>query len=83
MPDDAATRYELDDAAADFVHIIDRVEHGEEITVCREGLPVAEVVPLDRRVRRRTGRGSLAGRLDMAVDRDDPTTNEVIARDFG
>ena len=31
----------------------------------------------------RTGRGSLAERIDLSGDWDSPKVNEVIARDFG
>ena len=47
----------------------------------RAGTPVAKVVPLNPGPT--TGRGSLAGRLVLAEDWDDPVTNEEIARDFG
>lgn len=82
MSDGVAARYDVHDAAADFARIIERVEHGEEVVICREGLPVARIVPLDTPVRR-TRRGSPAGRLDMAADWNAPTTSEIIARDFG
>ncbi len=62
--------------------IIDRVERGEEIIISRAGTPVAKVIPLNRRVNR-SGRGSLAGRLAMTDDWDNPEVNEEIARDFG
>ena len=58
------------------------MEHGEEIIISRAGTPVAKVVPVRDRARR-TGRGSLAGRLRLAEDWDSPAVNEAIARDFG
>jgi hypothetical protein len=43
---------------------------------------VAKLVPLDQRARR-TGGGSLAGRLHFADDWDSREVNDAIARDFG
>ncbi|MQA24448.1 MAG: prevent-host-death protein [Micromonosporaceae bacterium] len=43
---------------------------------------MAKATPLERRARR-TGRGSLRGRLVLADDWDSNEVNEDIARDFG
>ena len=74
--------YNIHDAETNLAHIIDRVEHGEEIIISRAGIPVAKVVPVEQHTRR-TGRGSLAGRLHLADDWDAPATNDAIAQDFG
>ncbi len=78
----AIPQFNIHDAKTNLSRIIDRVEHGEEIIISRAGTPVAKVVPLRPRTRR-TGRGSLAGRLVLADDWDSPAVNEGIARDFG
>jgi hypothetical protein len=44
--------------------------------------PVAKVIPLHPRIKR-TGRGSLAGKLVTADDWDSAAVNNSIARDFG
>jgi prevent-host-death family protein len=80
--DAARAQYNIHDAKTNLSRIIDRVEHGEEITISRAGTPVAKVVPLTPRARR-TRRGSLAGRLVLSEDWDAPEVNEAIARDFG
>jgi prevent-host-death family protein len=77
-----ADAYNIHEAKTNLSRIIDRVEHGEEIIISRAGTPVAKVVPLNPPAER-TGRGSLAGRLRLADDWDDPAVNDMIARDFG
>jgi prevent-host-death family protein len=82
MSSEAAAQFNIHDAKTNLSRIIDRVEHGEEIIICRAGNPVAKVVPLIRRADR-AGRGSLAGRLAMAEDWDSREVNVAIAQDFG
>ena len=82
MPSEPAAQFNIHDAKTNLSRIIDRVEHGEEIVICRAGTPVAKVVPLTRRVSR-TGRGSLAGKLVVAADWDSDDVNDTISADFG
>jgi prevent-host-death family protein len=82
MPGDAAEQFNIHDAKTNLSKIIDRVEHGEEIIISRAGRPVAKVIPLPGSVRR-TGRGSLRGKLVLAPDWDSAEVNESIAADFG
>ncbi|MFC9690106.1 type II toxin-antitoxin system Phd/YefM family antitoxin [Kribbella sp. NPDC056951] len=77
-----ATQFNIHEAKTQLSRIIDRVEHGETVIISRAGHPVAQVVPLPK-VQRRSGRGSLAGRLTRSVDWDSPETNDEIADDFG
>jgi len=78
----AGDQYNIHDAKTNLSRIIDRVEHGEEIIISRAGTPVAKVIPLNPRAKR-TGRGSLAGQLDLSDGWDAPEVNEMISRDFG
>lgn len=56
----------LREAKAHLSELIDRVEHGETVTLTRHGKPVALVVPVaDRRP------GLLKGRIGMAADFDE------------
>ena len=75
-------QFNIHDAKTQLSRIIARVEAGEEIVISRDGHPVAKVVRLDTAVRR-TGRGSLRGKIAFADDWDAPETNDAIARDFG
>jgi prevent-host-death family protein len=79
---EAAAQFNIHEAKTNLSRIIDRVEHGEEITISRAGTPVAKVIPFTPKIKR-TGRGSLAGRLVAADDWDSPEVNATIARDFG
>ena len=82
MPSEPASRYNIHDAKTNLSRIVERVESGEEIVICRAGRPVAKVVPLHRRAAR-TGRGSLRGSLILEPDWDSADVNTAIARDFG
>jgi prevent-host-death family protein len=81
-PRNGPEQFDIDDVKTDLSRIIGRVEHGEEIVICRAGIPVAKLVPLTRPAARQA-RGSLRGRLVMAPDWDADEVNEAIARDFG
>jgi prevent-host-death family protein len=71
----------IHEAKTHLSKLLDRVEHGEEIVIARNGKPVARLVaetppPLGPR----TGWGSWRGRVDMSrFDEAD----EEIARMFG
>jgi prevent-host-death family protein len=80
--DPARAQFNIHDAKTNLSRIIDRVEHGEEIVISRAGTPVAKVVPLVPGTRR-TGRGSLAGRLRLDDGWDDAEVNDAVAREFG
>ena len=82
MPGDASEQFNIHDAKTNLSRIIERVEHGEEIIISRACRPVAKVIPLPVRVRR-TGRGSLRGKLTLAPDWDSDAVNESIAAEFG
>lgn len=61
--------------------LVERVEAGEEITIARDGRPVARLVPLGRRTRPRE-LGTLRDKIWLAPDWDSPELNEEIARGF-
>lgn len=66
---EAAAQFNIHEAKTNLSRIIERVERGEEIIISRAGQPVAKVIPLTRKLRR-TGRGSLRGRLIIHPDWD-------------
>lgn len=82
MAPDAAEQFNIHEAKTQLSRIIERVEKGEQVVISRAGVPVAKVVPFPRQLRR-TGRGSLAGQIELADDWDAPAVNEQIADDFG
>jgi prevent-host-death family protein len=56
----------LREAKAHLSELIDRVEHGETLTLTRHGKPVARLVPIPER-----RPGLLKGRIGMAADFDE------------
>ena len=82
MSGEATAHFNIHEAKTNLSRIVERVERGEEIVICRAGTPVAKVVPLRRAVAR-LGRGSLAGSLTLADDWDSDAVNDSIAADFG
>lgn len=56
----------LREAKARLSELIDRVEHGETLTLTRHGKPVARIVPIAER-----RPGLLRGRIGMAPDFDE------------
>jgi prevent-host-death family protein len=74
------TRVNVHAAQARLPELLDRVQHGEEIVIAREGKPVASLVALSPQRAKRTGFGSCKGQIDMS--RFDEADNEI-AREFG
>ena len=70
----------IHDAKTHFSKLIDRVVNGEEITIAKAGRPVARLVPLPPRVRRRIP-GTARGAFQLSPDFDDPLPEDLL-RDF-
>lgn len=58
--------------------ILKRVEAGEEVVVARAGKPVAKIVPLEPPRPKPPVFGSLAGKIWIAEDFDDPLPDEIL-----
>ncbi|MFD7894313.1 type II toxin-antitoxin system Phd/YefM family antitoxin [Streptomyces sp. NPDC059568] len=67
---EATRRYNVHEAKTHFSRILEQVATGEEVVISKAGVPVAKVIPLRPEVKR-TGRGSLKGRIRMADDFDE------------
>jgi antitoxin (DNA-binding transcriptional repressor) of toxin-antitoxin stability system len=73
------TRVNVQRLTACLPELLDRIEHGEQIAITRNGKEIATLAPYVARPRR-TGYGSLRGQIDMSrFDEAD----EEIAREFG
>ena len=68
------------DAKTRFSSLLERVEAGEEITIARNGKPVADLVAHRAARPRRGSRGAWSGQVDLSRF-DSP--DEEIAREFG
>lgn len=77
-----AEQYNIHEAKTQLSRIIERVQKGERVVISRAGVPVAEVIPIPVRANRH-GRGSLAGKIQLADDWDSTEVNQQIADDFG
>ena len=64
-------------AKTQFSRLIEEVEGGEEVIIAKAGKPVARLVPIDKRAKRKLG--LLAGRLMVPDDFDAPLPDEVTA----
>jgi len=73
------TRVNVQGVQARLPELLDRVEHGEQIAITRNGKEIATLVPRVAHARR-TGYGSLRGQIDMSRFNE---ADEEIAREFG
>ena len=64
-------------AKTQFSRLIEEVEEGEEVIIAKAGKPVARLVPIDKRAKRKLG--LLTGRLMVPDDFDAPLPDEVLA----
>lgn len=61
---------ELRDPKGELGQLVDRVAHGEEVVITRDGEPVAEIVPIRQKKPREFGSGR--GTFIMSPDFDEP-----------
>lgn len=69
------------EAKTHFSKLLERVSHGEEVTISKSGRPVAKLIPVRPMTDRRTP-GSARGRVTIAADFDEGLP-EDIQRAFG
>ena len=67
------------EAKTHFSKLIDAVIHGNEITIAMAGKPVARLVPIQPKPKRRFG--VLKGKIRIAKDFDAPLPEEIL-KDF-
>ena len=69
----------LAEAKSKLSELVDQVERGEEVVISRYGKAVAKIVPVEPRpkVDRSAFLGSLAGRLHVSADFDEPLPPDV------
>ena len=75
-----AEQVNIHDAKTRFSSLLERVENGEEITIARNGKPVADLVAHQSSPPKRGGRGAWAGQVDLTGF---DSANEEIASEFG
>ena len=60
------------EAKTTLSELLKQVEAGEDVGIARAGKPVVRLVPVERRVGARPGRGAAKGRMWIADNFDDP-----------
>jgi prevent-host-death family protein len=68
-------------AKTQLSRLVDEAASGEDIVIARNGTPVVRLVPVKAR-RRRSGFGSLKGRVRIGNDFDAPLPDDLL-RAFG
>lgn len=72
------TQVNVHEAKTTLSRLLNRVVEGEEIIIAKAGRPVARLVPMERRARRRV-LGQDAGLFEVPDDFDDPLPEDVLA----
>ncbi|MDH5497827.1 MAG: type II toxin-antitoxin system Phd/YefM family antitoxin [Nitrospira sp.] len=66
------------EAKTHFSKLLAAVAKGQRITICKDGMPVAELGPLEAKLPRRRS-GLLKGRVTISDDFDAPLPPDVMA----
>ena len=69
----------IHEAKTHFSKLIERVRHGEEITIAKGGRPVARLIPVEFRQGCRSS-GSARGRVKIRRDFDAPLPKTILRR---
>jgi prevent-host-death family protein len=69
----------IHEAKTHFSKLIERVRHGEEITIAKGGRPVARLIPVEFLQARRSP-GSARGRVKIRRDFDSPLPKTLLRR---
>jgi prevent-host-death family protein len=71
----------IGEAKTNRSRLISSVEAGEEIVIARAGEPVARLVPIKPKKKKRSDRrpGYLKGRIWSAPDFDDPLPDDILS----
>lgn len=83
MPDSAAHHIALTDIGLKSADLIHGVEAGQIIVLTRDGLPVAQVIPIGPQAPKERRFGSARGRIEMAADFDELLDAYGIVRSWG
>lgn len=67
----------MHEAKTHFSKLVDSVLKGNEIVIAMAGRPVARLVPIEKKPKRRSG--ALKGKIKIAKDFDAPLPEEILA----
>lgn len=79
---DVTMEYNVHEAKTHFSRLLQKVAAGEEVTIARDGVPVARLVPVEPVLTPRK-LGRYAGKIWMAEDFDAPLPADILAGFYG
>jgi prevent-host-death family protein len=65
-------------AKSQLSRLLDAAVAGEEVIIAKAGKPIVRLVPIERKLERRK-LGTLAGKLHIPDDFDDPLPDDILA----
>lgn len=65
------------EAKTHFSKLVDAVSHGNEILIASAGKPVAKLIPISKKPKRKFG--VLKGKIKIAKDFDAPLPEQIVA----
>lgn len=66
----------MHEAKTHFSKLVDSVIHGKEVTIAMAGRPVAKLVPIEKKPKRRIG--VLKGKIKVSKDFYEPLPEDII-----
>jgi prevent-host-death family protein len=64
--------------------LVEKAERGEDVVICRNGIPVAKLVPIEKkRILRKDLRGIAKGLFTMSPDFERPMTEKELEEFLG
>ena len=64
--------------------LVEKAERGEDVVICRNGIPVAKLVPIEKkRILRKDVRGIAKGLFTMSPDFERPMTEKELEEFLG
>ena len=64
--------------------LVEKAERGEDVVICRNGVPVAKLVPIEKkRIMRKDLRGIAKGLFTMSPDFERPMTEKELEEFLG
>jgi prevent-host-death family protein len=68
----------VEEAEVAFSQLLNRVSQGEEVTITKDGVEIARLVPVNQKSLRRIP-GSAKGLITIAPDFDEPLPGDILA----
>ncbi len=71
-------QYNIYDAKMKLSELVQKAADGEEIIICKAGKPIARLMPLAEKPKKRRKGGQWKGQVWLAEDWDDPLQAEIL-----